>query len=317
VIRFELNEISLYTLAESKITMGKGYQIDEIKQKLVDLLQDSKIGLSGIEISQKLDVNRITMTKYLKVLAAEGFLRQKIIGNTTLWFLETGQETFIFPDDYFKVATQYLEYLLKGTDRQVFSLIKNCINSEASVYKLAIEVIIPAIQSIQDLYDEGKIGNSEAKLLGNIISNSLQILNQIPVEPNPKKKVIVLSGDSENNLISEAASASFHSKEWTVFHLGDMSSAINVLFDLDFQKLVNKVLKQKSGVLIVLVFSNSKERLNFFADSINPIKTKIGKRMNLILCGKVEKKAKLACDLQTDRFEDAIQWSETVFENSK
>ncbi|MEJ2260762.1 MAG: hypothetical protein P8X83_03765 [Nitrosopumilaceae archaeon] len=46
---FKLNEISLYTLAESKITMGKGYQIDEIKQKLVDVLQDSKIGLSGIE----------------------------------------------------------------------------------------------------------------------------------------------------------------------------------------------------------------------------------------------------------------------------
>lgn len=297
--------------------MGKEYPIDKLKQQLIDILQDSKLGISGIEISQKLDVNRTTMTKYLKVLAAEGFLRQKIIGNTTLWFLETGQETFSFPDDYFKVAPQYLDYLLKGSKRQVFSLIKNCINSHASVYKLAIEVIIPAIKSVQDLYDEGKIGNSEAKLLGNTISASLQIFNQIPEEPNPKKKIIVLSGDPENTLLSEAASASFHSKEWTVFHLGDMSSAINVLFDLDFQKLVSKVWKQKSGVLIVLVFSNNKERLNFFADSIKPIKDKIGKRMNLILCGKLEKKIKLSCDLQTERFEDAIQWSETVFENSK
>ncbi|MFZ9005785.1 MAG: B12-binding domain-containing protein [Nitrosopumilaceae archaeon] len=297
--------------------MGKGYRIDELKQKLIELLQDSKMGMSGIEISQKLDVNRITMTKYLKVLAAEGFLRQKIIGNTTLWFLETGQETYIFPDDYFKVASQYLDYLLKGSDRQVFSLIKNCINSEASVYKLAIEVIIPAIQSVQDLYDEGKIGTSEAKLLGNTISDSLHILNQIPIEPNSKKKIIVISGDPKSTLISEAASVSLRSKEWTVFHLGDMSSAINVLFDLDFQKLVSKIWKQKSGILIVLVFSNTKERLNFFADSIKPIKEKIGKKMNLVLCGKLEKKAKLACDLQTDRFEDAIQWSETVFENSK
>ena len=297
--------------------MGKGYQIDELKENLIEVLRDSKMGMSGIDISHKLDVNRTTMTKYLKVLAAEGFLRQKIIGNTTLWFLETGQETFSFPDDYFKVASQYLDYLLKGSDRQVFSLIKNCINSEASVYKLAIEVIIPAIQSIQDLYDEGKIGTSEAKLLGNTISDSLHILNQIPVEPNSKKKVIVISGDPESTLKSEAASSSFHSKEWTVFHLGDMSSAINVLFDMDFQKLVNKIWKQKSGILIVLVFSNTKERLNFFADSIKPIKEKIGKKMNLILCGKLEKKTKLACDLQTDRFEDAIQWSETVFENSK
>jgi hypothetical protein len=297
--------------------MGRGYQIDEIKQKLIEILEDSKMGMSGIEISEKLSVNRITMTKYLKVLSAEGFLRQKIIGNTTLWFLESGQETFSFPDDYFKVAPRYLDYLIKGSEDQIYSLIKNCIHSDGSVYKLIIEVIIPAIQHIQSLYDEGKIGNSEAKFLENIISKSLHIFNQIPVESNTKKKIIVLSGDPENTLKSEACSTSLRSKEWTIFHLGDMSSAINVLFDLDFQKLVSKIWKQKSGLLIVVVFSTTKERLNFFADSINPIKAKLGKHMNLILCGKVEKNAKLDCDLQTEKFEDVIQWSETVFENSK
>ena len=137
------------------------------------------------------------------------------------------------------------------------------------------------------------------------------------MESNLKKKIIVLSGDPESTLLSEAASASFHSTEWTVFHLGDMSSAINVLFDLDFQKLVSKIWKQKSGILIVLVFSKTKERLNFFADSISTIKEKMGKQMSLVLCGKIEKKAKLDCDLQTEKFEDVINWSETVYENSK
>jgi methanogenic corrinoid protein MtbC1 len=297
--------------------MGRGYQIEEIKQKLIEELEDSKMGMSGIEISEKLNVNRITMTKYLKVLSAEGFLRQKIIGNTTLWFLESGQETFSFPGDYFKVAPRYLDYLIKGSEDEVYSLIKNCIHSEGSVYKLIIEVIIPAIHHIQSLYEEGKIGNSEAKFLENIISKSLHIFNQIPVESNTKKKIIVLSGDPESTLKSEACSVSLRSKEWTVFHLGDMSSAINVLFDLDFQKLVSKIWKQKSGLLIVVVFSTTKERLNFFADSINPIKAKMGKRMRLVLCGKVEKKVKLDCDLQTEKFEDVMQWSETVFDTSK
>lgn len=297
--------------------MGKGYRIDELKQKLIEILQDSKMGMSGIEISKKLTISRITMTKYLKVFEAEGFLRQTIIGNTTLWFLESGQETFRFPDDYFKVESQYLDYLIKGSESQVFSLIRNCIHSKGSVYKLVIEVVIPAIHHIQSMYDEGKIGNSEAKLLGTIISKSLHIFNQIPAESNPKKRIIVLSGDPESTLLSEAASASFHSNDWSVFHLGDMSSAINVLFDLDFQKLVSKIWKQKSGILIVTVFSNTKERLNFFADSINPVKQKLGKRMHLVLCGKMEKKTKLDCDFQTEKFEDVIQWSETVYENSK
>jgi len=297
--------------------MGREYQVNELKQKLIQTLQDSKMGMSGIEISKKFNVNRITMTKYLKVLAAEGFLRPKIIGNTTLWTLESGQETFRFPDDYFKVEPRYLDYLIKGSEDQVLSLIKNCIHSEGSVYKLVIEVIIPAISHIQSLYDEGKIGSSEAKYLENIISKSLQIFNQIPAESNPKKKIIVLSGDPESILLSEAGSATFRSKEWSVFHLGDMSSAINLLFDLDFQKLVNKIWKQKSGLLMIIVFSTTKERLNFFADSINPIKTKLGKQMNLVLCGKIGKKVKLECDFQTEKFKDVIQWCETVFENSK
>jgi len=297
--------------------MGKSYHLDELREKLTEILRESKIGLSGVDISKKLDVNRITMAKYLKVLSAEGFLRQKNIGNTTLWFLESGQEAFRFPNDYFKVASQYLESLLKGSEAEVSSLIKNSIHSEASVPKLVNEVIIPSISHIQVVFDQGKIGNSEKKFLESIISNSLQILYQIPAELNPKKKIILLSGDLENVLFSQAAAVSLRAKEWDVINLGDMSSSINVLFDLDFQKLVNKIWKQKSGVLIIVVFANSKERLTFFSDSISPLRSKIGKKMNLILCGQVEKKSKFDCDLQTEKFEEVIQWSETKFENSK
>jgi methanogenic corrinoid protein MtbC1 len=297
--------------------MGKGYESTEIRQKLIDLLDDSRTGMSGVEISKKLGVNRTTMTKYLKVFAAEGFLRQNNIGNITLWFLESGQEAYSFPDDYFKVAPQYLEKLVKGQETQIYSLIKNCLNSGASVPKLVTEVIIPSINSIQKLYDDGKIGNTEEKLLQNIISKSLQIFNQISIDSNPKNNIIVISADAHSNLLSEAASASLHSDGWKVFHLGDMSSAINVLFDLDLQKLMGKIWKQKSGIMIILVFSNTEEGLHFFAESVNSIKEKLGKRVRLALCGKVGKKTKIQSDLISEKFEDVLQWSKTVSESSK
>jgi hypothetical protein len=297
--------------------MGRGYQVVKIRQKLIDAFETSKTGMSGVEISEKLGINRITMTKYLKVFAAEGFLRQKNIGNTTLWFLEPGQEVFDFPADYFKITPQYFENLVKGNEIQVYSLIKNCLNSGASMSKLIIEVIMPAIVSIKRLYDDGKIGNSEEKLLQHIISKSLQIFNQIPIDLNNKKSVVVISADPQSNLLSEAASASLHSAGWNVFHLGDMSSAINVLFDLDLQKLLGKIWKQKSGVMIIMVFSNTEEGLNFFADSVNSIKEKLGKRIRLALCGKIGKKTKIDSDLLSEKFEDVIQWSETIYESSK
>ncbi|MDC0388334.1 B12-binding domain-containing protein [Nitrosopumilus sp.] len=297
--------------------MAKGYRVEEIRQKLISVLKDSDSGISGIEISKKINVSRITMTKYLKVFAAEGLLRQKNIGNVTLWFLEPGQESFDFPDDYFKITSRYLELLVKGNEEEIYSLIRNCLNSGALINRIIIEVIYPAIDHIRELFDSGKIGSAEQNLLRNIISKSLSIFNQVPVVLDSKKNVVVIAADPESILISESASASYHSDGWNVSHLGDMSYAIDVLFDLDFQKLVRKIWKKKSGILLVVIFSQTSEGLSFFADSINPNKTKSDKQIKLALCGKISKKTKINSDLLSDNIGDVLQWSNTISQNIK
>ena len=297
--------------------MVRGYLSEDIREQLISVLKDSDSGMSGIEISKKINVNRITMTKYLKVFAAEGLLRQKNIGNVTLWFLEPGQESFTFPDDYFKVISRYLELLVKGNEDQIYSLIRNCLNSGASINQLILEVIYPTIEYVHNLYDSGKIGAAEQNLLKTIISKSLNIFNQIPVVSDPKKNVVVIAADPESILISESASASYHFDGWNVSHLGDMSSAINVLFDLDFQKLVGKIWKQKPGILLVVIFSQTSQGLTFFADSINPNKVKSNKLMKLALCGKISKKTKINSDLLSNNIGDILQWSNTISENLK
>ena len=297
--------------------MAKGYRVEEIREKLISVLKDSDSGISGIEISKKINVSRITMTKYLKVFAAEGLLRQKNIGNVTLWFLEPGQESFDFPDDYFKITSRYLELLVKGNEEEIYSLIRNCLNSGALINRMIIEVIYPAIDHIHELFDSGKIGSAEQNLLRNIVSKSLGIFNQVPVVLDSKKNVVVIAADPESILISESASASYHSDGWNVSHLGDMSYAIDVLFDLDFQKLVRKIWKQKSGILLVVIFSQTSEGLSFFADSINPNKTKSDKQIKLALCGKISKKTKINSDLLSDNIGDVLQWSNTISQNIK
>ena len=297
--------------------MAKGYRVEEIREKLISVLKDSDSGISGIEISKKINVSRITMTKYLKVFAAEGLLRQKNIGNVTLWFLEPGQESFDFPDDYFKITSRYLELLVKGNEEEIYSLIRNCLNSGALINQIIIEVIYPAIDHIRELFDSGKIGSAEQNLLRNIVSKSLSIFNQIPVVLDSKKNVVVIAADPESILISESASASYHSDGWNVSHLGDMSYAIDVLFDLDFQKLVRKIWKKKSGILLVVIFSQTSEGLTFFADSINPNKKKSNKLIKLALCGKISKKTKINSDLLSDKIGDILQWSDTISENLK
>lgn len=295
--------------------MARGYETVEIKQKLVDLLRNSKTGFSGVEISEKLGINRVTMTKYLNVFAAEGLISQKNIGNVNLWFIEEGTEQFRFPDDYFKVKNTFLENLVDGSEQQVFRLIRNCNHSNAQTSKIMIDIIIPAVESVQELFRQGKIGKSEEKHLNKIISNSIQILNLTPTETIPEKNAIVLSTDSKNALHAEAASASFHSEGWQVSSLGDMSDAIDVLLDLDLEKLLGKIWKQKTGIMIIVVFSETQEGLKFFSEAVNSVKGKVGKNLYLVLCTKIKTPTAKA-DLVAENLETALQWSQTIFERS-
>jgi len=292
--------------------MTRGYSLEEIQQKLIDVLSDSKMGLSGMEISEKLGINRATMAKYLNIFAAEGLIKQKNAGNINLWFIESGTEKLHFPDDYFHVKEKFLEYLISGSQSQVYHLIRNCQHSGADVSKIINQIIIPAIDSIDDLYLKAKIGKSESKLFHGIISNSIQILNMIPHDSNPKKNVIVISADSQSALYSHAASCTFGSLGWQVWSLGDMSDAIDVLYDLDLQKFLTRIWKQKQGIMIVLVISAMDERIKFFSEAINSVKPKFGKNMHLAIYSRAGKKPSAKAEFVTDDFENTIQWAESL-----
>ncbi|NIP62140.1 MAG: winged helix-turn-helix transcriptional regulator [Nitrosopumilaceae archaeon] len=297
--------------------MARGYKSSDIKEKLFEILKKSDTGLSGVEISEKIGINRITITKYLNMFAAEGLIKQKNIGNVTLWFVEEGTEQLYFPDDYFKVKTKVLEFLAQSSETPVYNLVKNSLYSGTNIQKFVIEVIVPAIEYINNLFGEGKIGTTERKHLDTIIQRSLHMLYFSQNKINSKKNCIVLAADSETSLLSNAASVGMHSEEWKVYSLNDMSMAIDVLFDLDLQKFLGKVWKPRTGIMIIMVFSASEEGLHFFAESINSVRKKLGKNIHLILFGKMGRKTKINADLVTEKIEDVFQWSETVFERTQ
>lgn len=297
-------------------TMTRGYQTEEIKEKLVDLLSNSKTGLSGLEISERLSINRITATKYLNVFAAEGLIKQKNIGNVNLWLIEEGTEKFHFPEDFFKVKSKYFEHLTARKEKLAYNLVRNCFHSTTQPVKIITEIIVPAIQSVYDIFDQGKIGKSELNFLEKIISNSIQIVNLENFEIDPKKNVIAISADHQSTLFSEAASASFHADGWQVYSLGDMSSSIDVLFDLDLQKFLTKVWKPGTGIMVIVVFSSTEESMKFFAESVNSIKLKSRRSLYLAICGDMKKNTEIEADLIDKDLEAILQWSQTTFESS-
>ena len=295
--------------------MARGYDETDVKSRLIKLLHSSKSGTSGVEISEKLGINRVTMSKYLNKFAAEGTITQKDIGNLNLWFVDDDIEQLHFPDDYFIAQEKFLSNVIECLEKPVYNLIKNCINSKAKMDKIITEIILPSIPQIQKLFDDGKIGKSEQQLMNGIIANSIQMITQHSGKAESGKNVIILSADNESLLLSEAAGAAFRSHNWNVFSIGDMSSSIDVLFDLELRKLLSKIWKSKEGVMIIMIFSQSEEGLKFFSDSFYSVKEKSENNLFIVLSGKTGKKVKIKADLSSPKLEDILQWSSNKFEN--
>ena len=295
--------------------MARGYDETDIKFRLIKLLHSSKSGISGVEISEKLGINRVTMSKYLNKFAAEGTINRENIGNLSLWLIDEDIEQLTFPEDYFLVQEKFVSYVINCTEKLVYNLIKNCINSKAKMDKIITEIILPAIPQIQKLFDDGKIGKSEQQLMTGIISNSIQLITHHSNHSESGKNIIILSADAESLLFSEAAGAAFRSQNWNVFSIGDMSSSIDVLFDLELRKLLSKTWKSKDGLMMILVLSQTEEGLKFISDSFYSVKEKSENNLFIVLSGKTGKKVKIKADLLTSKFEDIIQWSNTKYEN--
>ena len=295
--------------------MARGYDENEVKFRLIKLLHTSKSGISGVEISEKLGINRVTMSKYLNKFAAEGTITQQNIGNLNLWFVDDDTEQLNFPDDYFLVQEKFASLVIDCIEKSAFNLIKNSINSQAKLDKIITEIILPTIPQIQKIFDDGKIGKSEQQLMTGIISNSIQMITHHSNQSESGKNVIILSADTESLLAAEAAGAAFRSKNWNVFSIGDMSSSIDVLFDLELRKLISKTWKSKDGIMVILVFSETEEGLKFFSDSFYSVKEKSENNLFIVLSGKTGKKVKIKADLSSSKLEEILQWSNSKSEN--
>lgn len=292
--------------------MVRGYRQDEIQQKLIDLLSKSKTGLSGVEIAEKLEINRATITKYLNVFAMSGIIKQKSIGNANLWFIESDTENLQFPQDYFHVKEKFIELLTSGLQHKAYDLIKNARQSGADTRTLLMEVMVPAIDSVEDMYLKAKIGKSEVKLFHGVILNSIRIVSLANPSPQPKKNAVALSSDSVGAMYGSVASCALGYNGWQVFELGNMSDAIDVMYDLDLQKLLTRVWKQKPGIMVVLVFSASGEGAKFFSESVSALKAKFGKHLHIALHSKSMQISETKAEFVSDSFDAVLQWTDSM-----
>ncbi len=300
--------------------MARGYGAASVRRMVVEALAGSPAGMTGSDLSKRLGMSRITLARYLDTFAAEGAVRRRGAGPASLWMAggaSAAAAALEFPEGYAEAQKRYEELVTSCAEDDACALVRGCVSSGASPARLMVEVVVPAAARVRRAYDDGRIGNSELALMRGIMSSSIRAASDTAARPDadPMRTAVLMAADPASTVLCEAAAAALRGGGWSAHALGDMSSSINVLLDMDLQRLFSRVWRGRRGFMAVCVFSDSEEGMNFFAESAGSALARAGRGARLVLCGPSGGKADLKADLVTDDLGDVLQWVQTSYES--
>lgn len=89
----------------------------EINNKILDEIKKAKLGISTIELANKLRIERHTLMKYLEIIKTEGLIDYKKVGMAKLWHeTETPILNLLKQDNK---LSKNLKQLLAGTGKHI------------------------------------------------------------------------------------------------------------------------------------------------------------------------------------------------------
>lgn len=294
--------------------MGRSYDIDEVRRRLIRILGKSEAGMSGVELASKMDMSRITLSRYLTSFEQHGVVCGKKMGNVTVWNIKRGFDDYSFPQDYFKVESAYMDTVVSGRAEDAIKLLENCVYSGAVPTRLILETIMPAFESINHMYETQKIGGLELMSLQDTLDRSLYTLGGSS-DAVSTKNCIIINIETTPNISSQSATASLRSDGWHVYNLGDVSGIMDVFFDLELQKLLGRVWRGTPGIMILIAFGANQGAFRFLSGVVDTIRKKTPRNMWLAFCGDTGGKL-LGSDMATTDVSKLIQWCNTIHRNT-
>jgi methanogenic corrinoid protein MtbC1 len=228
--------------------------------------------MSSSEIAKYLGTNRITISKYLDILYFQKIINRKKIGSVNFWFLHPGIINLDFQDENFlDVQQKLIGALLNGKREFAENIVLSLINRNINLRKIVSNVYLPVLNTIQELYNRGKIGKTEKIHLCSNLSNSVRILGNIMKSNNTRfgdSQVIIISGDDDSLPICIMLEILTNREGINSILIGNVENYIDPFFDIDLQRYVNKISKRTSGKSVIVVISNNETSIRFLYSTL-------------------------------------------------
>ncbi|MEM1941438.1 MAG: HTH domain-containing protein [Candidatus Nitrosocaldus sp.] len=266
--------------------MPKSYSLEEVKQRIIDVLRQSDSGLSGIEIAERTGINRVTITKYLNILETMGIIKRKSMGPVNIWYIQHGID--LNNKDLLELQQIYMDALFAYDEDRARTILLNAIHSNIDPILLMSDVVIPTINTAGELYIRGKMNAMDVTLLTNLAMESLDLIkfNSARGEMKRDAYAVFISMHEKGREVMnmKAASIAFYIKGWNTFLLGNVASEAGLFLDIDLVRFINKILRDKGKGMILLYISAAKDELPTLNELIRSVKESL-ERSILVMVG--------------------------------
>ena len=298
--------------------MYRRYTLDEIKRKIIDVLQSAGgTGLSGVELSDRIGINRMTVTKYLDVMHAMGLLKKKKIGNVNIWFAQIGVADIEFPIDYIQIQQKLISSILAGDEDHARRILLSVMSSSVDQVRVLIDVIVPAVNTIGELYSRGRLNKTERVFLLNLMMELIDLIkfNVRPAEQKAHAHVVCVAGSEDKIHMAKTASVALLARGWDSIYIGDVGKQIDPFFDIDFQRYLLRLWSSRHGLMLVCIFSSGEGSLRFLSSTAKQLRGKIkGElRIAVIATDEIQPVAQESSDYVAKDLLALVEWAEREF----
>jgi methanogenic corrinoid protein MtbC1 len=298
--------------------MYRRYTLDEIKHKIIDVLQSAGgTGLSGVELAERIGINRMTITKYLDVMHAMGLLKKKKIGNVNIWFVQIGVEDIEFPINYIQVQQKLISSILAGDEDHARRILLSVMNSNVDEVRVMTDVVLPAINTIGELYSRGRLNKTERTFLLNLMMELIDLVkfNVRPKEQKPNAHALCVAGSEDRVHIAKGAAVALLARGWDSSFIGDVGDQIDPFFDIDFQRYLLRLWSNKHGLMLVCIFSSGEGSLRFLSSTAKEMKGKVkgDLRITAVTTQQLQPVAEESSDYVAKDLVDLVEWAEREF----
>lgn len=298
--------------------MYRRYTLDEVKHKIMSLLQGNSAGLSGVELAEKTGINRMTMSKYLNVLLTLGLVRRKKAGPVNIWYLNSGITDLEFPINYLEIQQNYMTATFQNDPDKSHGVILSALNSTPDKIKVLSEVIIPTYNTLNELYDRGRLGETERTSILTTLAETIELIkfNSQVESTMQNAHVLFVAGSEDRIVLAKSGALELKMLGWNSSYIGNVERLIDPFFDIDFQRYIIKSWNEKRGLMILCIFSSQESSLRFLSLAASSLKSKLKGELYTVIFTTSElakRHEDIGADAAFNDIQSLVEWCEKKY----